>query len=49
MKTINITLTDRAHTNLKTITESTKKNQSEIVSEILERTDMVRFIKEMKA
>lgn len=48
MKTVNITLTDKAHTNLKAITEATKKNQSEVVSEILERTDVVRLINEMK-
>ncbi len=45
METINIDLTDRAHANLKTITETTKKDQSEIISEILERTDVVYFVK----
>lgn len=48
MKTINVTLTDKAHTNLKVITETTKKNQSEILSEVLEHTDVIKFIKEMK-
>ena len=48
MKTINITLTDKAHANLKAITEAVKKNQSEIMSEVLERTDVVQFVKEMR-
>lgn len=48
MKTINIALTDLAHANLKAITETTKKNQSDIVSEVLERTDVVRFVREMR-
>lgn len=49
MKTINITLTDKAHANLKAITEAMKMNQSDIVSQVLERTDVVRFIKEMRS
>lgn len=36
MKTINIALTDKAHAVLKTLTEKEKKNQSDIVSELLE-------------
>lgn len=48
MKLINIAVSDKAHANLKAITESTNKNQSDIVSEILERTDVVTFIREMK-
>ena len=47
MKTINLTLSDRAHVNLKSITEATKKNQSEVLTEILERIEVVEFIKEM--
>ena len=37
MKTINIALTDKAHKNLKALTESTGKNQSDVVSELLEK------------
>ncbi len=47
MKTINIALSERAHLNLKGITELTKKNQSDVVSELLERTDVLKFVKEM--
>lgn len=36
MKTINIALTDKAHSVLKSLTEKKKKNQSDVISEILE-------------
>lgn len=37
MKTINIALTDKAHAVLKTLTEKNKKNQSDIISDLLEK------------
>ena len=37
MKSINIALTEKAHSVLKTLTEKYRKNQSEVVSEILEQ------------
>lgn len=40
MKHINVALTDSAYKNLKTITESHDKNQSDIVSEILEKISL---------
>ena len=36
MKTINIALTDKAHSVLRALTEKNKKNQSDVISEILE-------------
>lgn len=37
MKSINIALTEKAHAVLKALTEKEKKNQSEVVSELLEQ------------
>jgi tRNA A37 threonylcarbamoyladenosine modification protein TsaB len=36
MKTINIALTDKAHSVLKSLTEKNKKNQSDVISDMLE-------------
>ena len=36
MKTINIALTDKAHAVLKALTEKNKKNQSDVISDLLE-------------
>lgn len=36
MKTINVALTQKAYDVLKTLTEQNKKNQSDIICEILE-------------
>lgn len=48
MKTINIALTKEAHNKLKNITESTNKNQSDVMSFILENIDTEKIIKEIK-
>lgn len=48
MKSINVTLTDKAHANLKVLTEATKKNQHDVVSYILEHVDVDKLIKELK-
>lgn len=45
MKTINLTLTDKAHANLKTLTEMTKTNQSEMLSVVLEQVDINAILK----
>lgn len=39
MKTINVALTEKAHNVLKALTEKEKKNQSDIICEILENYD----------
>lgn len=47
MKMVNVALTDSAHDNLKALTESTKKNQSDILSFVLERIDVETTITEL--
>ena len=37
MKTINIALTEKAHENLRELCRKEKKNQSDVVSDILEK------------
>lgn len=48
MRTINITLTDKAHANLKAATDMMRKNQSEVVSKVFERIDVVNFVRELR-
>lgn len=47
MKTLSIGISDRAHSSLTAITKATKKNQSDVLTEILERIDVLEFVKEM--
>jgi len=37
MKTINIALTDKAHAVLRALTEKNKQNQSDVISDMLEK------------
>lgn len=48
MKTVNIALTKEAHNKLKSITDSTMMNQSDVMSFILENIDTEKIIKEIK-
>ena len=48
LKGINVTLSEKAHKNLKSITEQTQKNQHEILSLILEKVDTEEVIREKK-
>lgn len=48
MKGINVTLSDKAHANLKAVTEATKRNQHEVISFILERIKPEKIIEEMQ-
>lgn len=43
MKSINVTLTDKAHKNLKALTELSKKNQHDMMSEILENINISKY------
>jgi len=43
MKTINIVLSDNAHAHLKTIAETKKTNQSNIVSALFEKVDLKEY------
>lgn len=47
MKSIHATLSDRAHIALKSITQATNKNQSDVLTEILERIEVLEMIKEL--
>lgn len=49
MKSINITLNDNAYKTLKVLTESTKKNQHDVINHMLEHVNIDDCVKELKA